>query len=74
MHDSRKGFPSNLYVRKVRNWNIETHGKPVVHESVLIRKLNRQNIESPPYHPWILDVDYEVEPWNESQRNVNHLV
>jgi uncharacterized protein (DUF2235 family) len=72
MHNSREGFPSNLYVRKIRTWNTETHGKPVVHESVLLRKLNKQNTNSPQYHPWILDMDYEVEPWPEDQRNANH--
>ena len=72
MHDSRKGFPNTLYVKKVREWNPETHGKPVVHESVLMRKLNRQNTDSPTYHPWILDLDYEVEPWHESQRHLKH--
>jgi hypothetical protein len=68
MHDSRKGFPNSLYVKNVREWNPATHGKPVVHESVLMRKLNKQNTESPPYSPWILNMDYEVEPWPESQR------
>jgi uncharacterized protein (DUF2235 family) len=74
MHDSRKGFPNNLYVRKIRTWNTETHGKPVVHESVLLRKLNRQNTESPPYNPWILNLDYEVEPWPDSQRTEHQIV
>lgn len=72
MHDSRKGFPNTLYVKKVREWNPETHGKPVVHESVLLRKLNKENTSSPPYKPWILDLDYVVEPWPESQRNLKH--
>ena len=74
MHDSRKGFPNSLYVKKVREWNLETHGKPVVHESVLLRKLNKQNTDSPPYKPWILNIAYEVEPWSESQRKESHLV
>jgi len=69
MHDSRKGFPNSLYVKKVREWIPETKGKLIVHESVLLRKLNRQNTESTPYNPWILNLDHEVEPWPESQRN-----
>lgn len=72
MHDSRKGFPNKLYAKKIRTWNTETHGKPVVHESVLLRKLSKQNTNSPPYHPWILDMEYEVEQWPEDQRNSNH--
>jgi uncharacterized protein (DUF2235 family) len=73
MHDSRKGFLGSLYVRKVREWNLEKYGKPVVHESVLLRKLNRQNTETPPYSPWILNLDYETEPWPESQRTGDHV-
>jgi len=72
MHDSRKGFPNILYAKKIRTWNTETHAKPVVHESVLLRKLNKQNTDSPQYHPWILEMDYEVEQWPEDQRNANH--
>lgn len=74
MHDSRKGFPSNLYVRKIRTWNIQTHGKPFVHQSVLLRKLNKENKETPPYKPWVLNLEHEVEPWPESQRNLDHIV
>ena len=74
MHDSRKGFPNSLYVKKVRQWIPETHNKPVVHESVLMRKLNKQNTESPLYRPWILNLDYEVESWPESQRTGHNIV
>jgi hypothetical protein len=74
MHDSRKGFPNSLYVKKVREWNLKTHGKPVVHESVLLRKLNKQNTDSPLYKTWILNVEYEVESWPESQRKESHLI
>jgi len=37
-----------------------------------MRKLNEQNTVVPPYHPWILDMEYEVEQWPEDQRNENH--
>ncbi|MFQ5650123.1 MAG: DUF2235 domain-containing protein [bacterium] len=64
MHDSRGTRLTRLYRRKTRTWSSKNHGKPVVHESVLKRKLNRYNQEEPPYSPWILEIDYDVEPWN----------
>lgn len=54
MHDSRGSFFKRLYRRKARSWPVETHGKPVVHESVPNRKRNRHNEAEPPYAPWIL--------------------
>ena len=54
MHDSRKGFPKNLFRSKIRSWNSNTHGNPVVHESVKLRKNNKQNEELPVYAPWLL--------------------
>jgi len=63
MHDSRKGFPGYLFRKKTRSWNQETHNKICLHESVLQRKLNKQNTESPEYNPWIFNLDYETEPW-----------
>ena len=75
MHDSRKGFPGFLFRKATRTWNSETHGKPVVHQSAVLRKLNKQNINSPPYNPWIFNLEHEVEPWPESQRRIlEHLV
>ena len=42
MHDSREGrLKKMLYSRKVRSWNSAIYGKPVVHESVLMRMKNR---------------------------------
>ncbi len=64
MHDSRQGFPKNLYRRKIRSWDTESYGKASIHESVLKRKLNKNNTENPLYSPWIIDVEYEMEPWN----------
>ncbi len=61
MHDSREDFPKNLYRRKVRFWNMKTHGKPTIHESVLKRKLNKKNLEDPPYISWIFYLEYETE-------------
>ena len=62
MHDPCQGFPGKFFRRKVRSWNTETYGKASIHESVLKRKLNKNNTEDPPYHPWILDQEHEVEP------------
>ncbi len=65
MHDSRGSTLTKLYRKKVRSWDPETHGKPVIHESVLKRKLNKHNKQDPAYASWILEQhDYEVEPWH----------
>lgn len=73
MHNSRKGFPGFLFRKKTRTWNTKTHGKPVIHESVLLRKLNKENTIHPPYKPWIFNFEHEIEPWPESQRSLDHL-
>ena len=57
VHDSRKDFPMNLYKKKKRFWNEKLHGKLMIHESVLERKLD---VDGNPYKPWILDENYEV--------------
>ena len=74
MHDSRKGFPGSLFRKSTRTWNTETHGKPVIHESAILRKLNKQNETTPPYSPWIFKLDHEIEPWPENQKKMEHLV
>ena len=74
MHDSRKGFPGSLFRKKIRSWNTQTHGKPVIHQSAIIRKLNKENSATPPYKPWIFSLEHEVESWPESQRTEQHLV
>ena len=61
MHDSRSGVPGRFYRQRVRSWESETRDKPTVHESVLMR-------ERKPYDPWILKMEYEVEPWPEPLR------
>lgn len=61
MHDSRGGFFEKLYRKKIRSWNAQTHGKPVIYKKVLERTLNKDNKKDPPYAPWILAQDYEVE-------------
>jgi hypothetical protein len=64
MHDSRGTWLTRLYRRAERSWPGDTHGKPVIHESVTERTRNRDNEDDPTYSPWILngDYDYEVEP------------
>ncbi len=68
MHDSRDGLPGRFYRRRVRSWESAAGDKPTVHESVLMRKLNRNNTATPSYEPWILKLDPEVEPWPEPLR------
>ena len=74
MHNSREGFPGSLFRKATRTWDSQSHGNPVIHESVLLRKLNTDNSPTPPYKPWILNLEHEVEPWPESQRNLEHIV
>lgn len=59
MHDSRCGALRRLYRREVRHWNSETHGKPVVHGSVLQRRKDRHNRDGD-YEPWILQMNFET--------------
>ncbi|MFT5759007.1 MAG: hypothetical protein ACI9LM_003756 [Alteromonadaceae bacterium] len=68
MHDETKSFPGRLLRRKSRSWSSVINPKPIVHASVLSRKLNQENLPQASYQPWILDNDYSVEPWNESNK------
>lgn len=67
MHNEQKGFIGKLFKRKKRSWNINTHGQPCLHESVLKRTKNNDNQEVPKYSPWILNHvsnnDPCIEPW-----------
>ena len=47
MHNEQKGFPGNLFKRKAREWNKETHGEPCVHHTVLKRTKNNDNQDDP---------------------------
>jgi hypothetical protein len=61
MHNSRSTvLTALLYQRKVRKWNMETHGSPIIHKSVLERTFNKDNKPSPKYTPWILKPE---QPW-----------
>jgi len=66
MHDETKRFPGRILKRKSRSWHGISEPKPTIHASVLIRELNQQNQALLSYKPWILESDYNVEPWNES--------
>jgi uncharacterized protein (DUF2235 family) len=60
MHDSRGTRLTRLYRRRPRSWDEKTYGRPVVHESVLVRARSQKT----PYAPWILELgEPEVEPW-----------
>jgi len=63
MHDSRGTTWTRLYRKKARTWDPKRSDRPVVHESVLERTHNRQNEGAPPYAPWLMAHDPEVEPW-----------
>lgn len=54
MHNEQQGFIGNLYRREKRRWVEEINGSLVIHESVLNRKKNQLNSNSPPYSSWIL--------------------
>ncbi|ATX79029.1 Uncharacterized protein, PA2063/DUF2235 family [Mariprofundus aestuarium] len=66
-HNSRAGMAS-LFRKKQRDFGINGEIiKPVIHQSVLDRKLNRvfgQGGDPEAYEPWILQHDYDVEPWD----------
>jgi len=63
MHDSRGSVITKLYRREARSWPSGRSDKPVIHQSVLKRKKNEANEDNPPYRPWIVNLDHEVEPW-----------
>ncbi len=73
MHDSRGSALTQFYRRRARSWDSEKRGKPTVHESVVIRKSSRNKAEAPPYDPWILKMEHEVEPWPEPLRTAGHF-
>lgn len=61
MHNSRGKSWTKLYRKKQRLWDSSRTDKPIVHKSVLQRNKNVSNNDDPPYKPWILELDYEVE-------------
>lgn len=61
MHNSRGKIWTKLFRKKQRYWDTNRKDKPIVHNSVLQRKKNASNNDSPPYNPWILELEYGVE-------------
>ena len=61
MHDSRSGFPGSIFRKETRSWPTGRTDKPVIHTSVKERTKSRHNADEPPYNPWILELDPEVE-------------
>ncbi len=53
MHDSREGI-GKLYRRAPRQWDVKIRGPARLHPSVLERRKNTHNEDSPRYQPWIL--------------------
>lgn len=65
MHNEQKEFPGKLFKRAIRSWNKETHGEPCIHESVLKRKKNADNADTPAYSPWIMKLVDKDKPFIE---------
>ncbi len=61
MHNSRGKGWTKLYRKKRRFWDNNRKDKPVIHNSVLQRRKNVNNGDNPPYKPWIVELEYEVE-------------
>ena len=61
MHNSRGKSWTKLFAKQERFWDKNRKDKPVVHHSVLKRSKNENNTNTPPYKPWILAHDYEIE-------------
>ena len=62
MHDSWGRTVTKLYRKKARAWDQDRADTPIVHESV-IRRSESPDLPGGDYRPWILDIDYEKEPW-----------
>lgn len=73
LHDSRGTRLKKLYKKMIRHWDEEEHGKPVIHESVLMRSKSKFNKDDMPYDAWILKQAYDIEPWPESLRDIDCL-
>jgi len=62
IHNSRKWFWGKWYWKKQR-YLTDYIVKPVIHQSVLDRKIGKNNDLNNKYDPWILEEDYDIEPW-----------
>jgi uncharacterized protein (DUF2235 family) len=71
LHDSRGTRLTKLYKKMLRFWDEEKHGKPVIHESVLMRSKSRYNKKDVPYNSWILKQKFEVEAWPDYLKKID---
>jgi len=62
MHDSRGEYWTKIYHQEQRSWPSTLADKPIIHNSVLLRTKSKANDDSDAYKPWVLEMDYEVEP------------
>lgn len=60
IHNPREGIWQYIYQPKIRFWPPERTDKPVLHPSVLERKLGPDNTDQTDYQPWIKELEYEV--------------
>ena len=63
LHDSLDTrFAKMIFPKQIRSWGSKRPDKPVVHQSVL-DGLDDHKERRKKDKPWILDLQYEVEPW-----------
>jgi hypothetical protein len=60
MHDSRGSGPARLLKKRIRHWDVDSHGSAVVHESVLQRTLSARENRNIGYSPWIVETDHQI--------------
>jgi uncharacterized protein (DUF2235 family) len=73
IHDSRSGVPGMFFRRKVRGWDSASLGKPIVHQSVLLRDADEKENGNSSDRPWVLGHKYEEEPWPVAMRNPGRI-
>jgi len=61
MENSRGEWWTEIFIQKQRFWDSSRVDKPIVHHSVLARHKNVNNNDSPPYEPWILQLEHDIE-------------
>jgi len=64
MHDSTANGIGKYIKKQIRSWPYETHGEPIVHQSVIDRNLGPNNKEDPDHRPWITHSPFITEPWD----------
>ena len=66
MHNEQKGFIGSLFKKKTRTWDYASQGRICIHDSVLKRVKNPDNLDNPKYAPWILKNSDTHKPFIES--------